>query len=674
MFDAADPPWSSRERPRRTRWRPGGWRLRDRRLRTKLAAILVVPLLLAGALGWARISASVRDAAGLDELVEQVAAGQQVAALVEELQGERVLAQAYVGAGRPPDRTTLDAGIGRVDTAAASVTTLPPDRFGPAASDIAAAARVRLAALPALRRAVRGSAMPAERVGATYTSIIEVQLALERAALRAAPAPLLRAATDAGTVAAAKEQVRRQQATLAAVLVGGSATTELQEAARSAAAQFDATLAELGTAALPATRDRYDRTVVGADVDDRRRIEQRTLTAMSRGEPLPAATGEWDSAAGRTAALIREVELAHQRQLADDAAALAASARTTAWVDGGVVALLVLLTLLVLFLVVRSLARPLNTLRTSAFQIARSRLPAEIERITLVDGRIPDLRVTPIAVDTDEEIGEVARAFDAVHTAAVRLAGEQALLRRSVNDVFVNLAQRSQELVARQLHLIDQLKRRGQNSAHLGDLFKLDHVAGMMRRNNENLMVLAGESGRRGDHTPDTAVRDVLAAAVSEIELQRMVAVGRVPEVQVEGSAVADLAHMLTELLENATMFAPLGSTVRMDAWTRSDDSLAVEVVDDGVGMEPSALAEINAELAEPPLFDPTVSAHMGLFVVGRLAARHGMTVELRLRDTGGITASVVVPGSAVRQAGPADDRAALSPAGGPASRDRHPS
>jgi signal transduction histidine kinase len=672
VFDAADPPRSAPRKPQATRWRPAAWRLRQWRLRTKLAAILVVPLLLAGALGWARVSASVRDAAALDELVGQVAAGQQVARLVDELQVERVLAQAYVGAGRPPDRAALDAGIGRVDTAAAAVTTLPPDRFGPAASDIAAAARVRLAALPALRRAVGGSAMPAERVGSTYTSIIEVQLALEGAALRAAPAPLLRAATDAGTVAAAKEQVRRQQATLAAVLVGGSATTELQEAARSAAAQLDATIAALDTSALPATRDRYDRTVVGADVDDRRRIEQRTLTAMTRGEPLPAAAGEWDAAAGRTAALIREVELAHQQQLADDAVALATGARRTAWVDGGVVTLVVLLTLLVLFLVVRSLARPLHTLRTSAFQIARSRLPAEIERITLVDGRIPDLRVTPIAVDTDEEIGEVARAFDAVHTAAVRLAGEQALLRRSVNDIFVNLAQRSQEHVARQLHLIDQLKRRGQNSAHLGDLFKLDHVAGMMRRNNENLLVLAGESGRRGHATPDTAVRDVLAAAVSEIELQRMVAVGRVPEVEVEGPAVADLVHVLTELLENATMFAPLDSTVRMDAWTGSDDDLVVEIVDDGVGMEPSALEAVNADLAEPPLFDPTVSAHMGLFVVGRLARRHGMTVRLRRREVGaGIAASVVVPASLVRQA-PADDRA-LSPAG-PAARDRQPS
>ena len=516
--------------------------------------------------------------------------------------------------------------------------------------------------------------MPAERVGSTYTSIIEVQLALEGAALRAAPAPLLRAATDAGTVAAAKEQVRRQQATLAAVLVGGSATTELQEAARSAAAQLDATIAELDTSALPATRDRYDRTVVGADVDDRRRIEQRTLTAMSRGEPLPAAAGEWDAAAGRTAALIREVELAHQRQLADDAAALAASARTTAWVDGGVVALLVLLTLLVLFLVVRSLARPLHTLRTSAFQIARSRLPAEIERITLVDGRIPDLRVTPIAVDTDEEIGEVARAFDAVHTAAVRLAGEQALLRRSVNDIFVNLAQRSQEHVTRQLHLIDQLKRRGQNSAHLGDLFKLDHVAGMMRRNNENLLVLAGESGRRRPsharhRRPGRARRGGVGDRAAADGRRRPGAGGRGRGPG--GGRPGARAHRAVGERDDVRA-AQL--TVRVDAWTGSDDGLVVEIVDDGVGMEPSALEGVDADLAEPPLFDPTVSAHMGLFVVGRLARRHGMTVRLRRREAGaGIAASVVVPASVVRHAS-ADDRRSLSPAAGPAARDRQPS
>jgi signal transduction histidine kinase len=686
-------PSTASERPHRTvgaarsgrprRWRPAHWRLHSWRLRTKLAAILVVPLVLVGTLGWARISASVRDAAELDRLVGQVAAGQQVAGLVDELQGERVLAEAYVAANRPHDRSGLDAKIGQVDAAAAAVTALPPARFGPAAGDITAAARVRLADLPALRRAVTGSAIPAERVGATYTSIIEVQLAPESAAFSAAPAPLVRAAADAGILAAAKEYVRRQHATLAAVLVGGSATPGLQDAARAADAQLAATLAELDTAALPATRNRYAETVAGADVDNRQRIEQRTLTAMNRDEPVPAgsdAAREWDVAAGRTAALIRDVELAHQQQLAADGAALAANARAAALAETVIVLALVLLTVLVLVLVARSLARPLRTLRTSAFQIARSRLPAEIQRISLVDGRVPHLQVTPIPVDTDEEVGEVARAFDAVHTAAVRLAGEQALLRRSVSDTFVHLAQRSEELVARQLHLIDELKQRGQNSHHLRELFKLDHIASRMRRNNENLLVLAGESERRGRHASDTTVGDVLAAAVAEIELQRMVAVGRVPEAVIDGATAADLAHLLAELLENATTFAPLDTKVTLDAWLRSDDDLVVEIVDEGGGLDPSELAKINAELAEPPLFDPTVSYHMGLFVVGRLAKRHGVTVELRRRDAGGgVAASVVVPASVLRHprdaaSGMAGEAARLSLAGAaaPAAPRRH--
>ena len=181
---------------------------------------------------------------------------------------------------------------------------LPSTQFGPAAADLDAAARDRLADLAALRRAVTGSAFPTERVGSAYTAVIEVFLALEGAAFTAAPAPLLRAANDAVTVAAAKEQVRRQHATVAAVLIGGP-TTALLEAARSAA------LADLGTAASPSLRERWAATVAGAEVDARQRIEQRVLTAMTRGEPLPTAqAGEWDRAAGRTAALIRDVEVA----------------------------------------------------------------------------------------------------------------------------------------------------------------------------------------------------------------------------------------------------------------------------------------------------------------------------------------------------------------------------
>jgi HAMP domain-containing protein len=359
--------------------------------------------------------------------------------------------------------------------------------------------------------------------------------------------------------------------------------------------------------------------------------------------------GEWNVASDRTAGLIREVEVAQQQQLATDGAALAAGARSAALRDGIVVALLVVLTVLMLVFVARSLVRPLRTLRTTAFQIARSRLPATIEGMAIVDGRVPDVRVKPIGVDTDEEIGEVARAFDAVHAAAVRLAGEQALLRRSVNDSFVNLARRSQGLVTRQLRLIDQMEERERDSDQLGELFKIDHLATRMRRNSENLLVLAGDSGRQEQSTPDTPAEDVLGAAVSEIELYRMVAVGPAPDVAVRGGAVADLAHLVAELLENATTFSALDATVSLDARVRSDGAMVVDIVDEGVGLPGARLAKINAELAEPPLFDAAVSRHMGLFVVGRLARRHGRAAPA----VHGPRPGRVRPGARVR-AGPA--------------------
>lgn len=615
------------------------------RLRTKLAAILVIPLLLIGTLASVRVEASVQYARDLDALVGQVAAGQQVARLVDELQQERVLAEIYVARNRTNGRVDLETQVGQVDAAIAVVAALPPAQFGPAADDIEAAARVRLGDMPALRRVVIGSSFPAERVGTAYTSVIDVLLALENAALTAAPAPLFREAADAVIVATAKEQVRRQHATLAAVLVGGAFTTALEEAARSADAQLVATLAELDTTALQSTRDRFASTVAGADVDNRQRIEQRALTAMARDEPLPGVAADWNLASDRTAGLIRDVEVAQQQLLASDGAALAASARSAALRDAVVVALLVLLTVLMLILVARSLVRPLRTLRTTAFQIARSGLPATIAGMAIVDGRALDVRIKPIGVDTDEEIGQVARAFDAVHAAAVRLAGEQALLRRSVNGSFVNLARRSQGLVTRQLRLIDEMEQRERDSDQLGELFKIDHLATRMRRNSENLLVLAGDAGRQAQHTPDTSAEDVLGAAVAEIELNRMIVVGPAPDLVVRGGVVADLAHLVAELLENATTFSALDATVSLDARTRSDGAMIVEIVDEGAGLTAARLAKINDELAQPPMFDAAVSRQMGLFVVGRLAQRHGIEVVLRSRSTdGGLVASVRVP------------------------------
>lgn len=641
--------------------RTDGWQLRNWRLRTKLLVVLVVPLLLAGTLGTARVAASVQDADGLEAVAEQVTASQHVARLVDELQGERVLAEGYVAGGRTAGLPALQAQSIQADLAARLVLGVPVGQFGSEAADVATAARVRLGGMQAIRAAVAATAYPAERIDVTYTSVIESLLALQRTALSASDGALLREAGDAIVVAEAKEQVQHQHATLQAVLVAGSATPALREAARASDAQLSAALAELGTT-LPTTQARYAATVAGAEVDNRERIEQGVLTALAIDGPLPSSAAEWDAAAGRTAELVRQVEIAQQQQLASDAGASAASARGAAVRDGVIVALLVLLAMALLAIVARSLSRPLRTLRNSAFEIAQRRLPERIEQMAVVDGREPALDVAPVEVDTREEIGEVARAFDAVHAEAVRLAAQQAMLRQSVNDMFANLSRRSQGLVRRQLRLIDELERHEQDPDHLDDLFRLDHLATRMRRNNENLLVLAGELDHRTRSHAAMPAQDVLRAAVSEIEQYQRVRVRRAPEVEVAGAVVADLVHLLAELLENATSFSAPGSPVLLDARIASGGDLNVEITDSGIGLGAAELATINERLADPPVVDVAVSRRMGLFVVGRLAQRHGLGVSLRPGPAGkGLFAFIVVPAGFL-EIGKSDVSVAASP------------
>ena len=304
--------------------RTDGWQLRNWRLRTKLLVVLVVPLLLAGTLGTARVAASVQDADGLEAVAEQVTASQHVARLVDELQGERVLAEGYVAGGRTAGLPALQAQSIQADLAARTVLGVPVGQFGSEAADVATVARV---VSEECRRYVSraATAYPAERIDVTYTSVIESLLALQRTALTASDGALLREAGDAIVLAEAKEQVQHQHATLQAVLVAGSATPALREAARASDARLSAALAELGTT-LPTTQARYAATVAGAEVDNRERIEQGVLTALAIDGPLPSSAAEWDAAAGRTAELVRQVEIAQQQQLASDAGASAASA------------------------------------------------------------------------------------------------------------------------------------------------------------------------------------------------------------------------------------------------------------------------------------------------------------------------------------------------------------
>ncbi len=621
------------------RWRLGNWRLRS-----KLVAVLAVPLLLACALGAFRIAGSAQEAASLDAQVDRFTAGQQVALLIDALQRERAISATFVAAGRPADRAALDAATRAVDSASPAVTSGPVERLGSGLTDVTSAARVRIGDLAALRRAVIRTAFPPERVEATYTAVIDSVRALERGVLSPVQPSLVRPATDALLLADAKEEVQRQHAVLNAVLVGGPAPA-LADAARQVDAQLSGTLAELSTSALASTRERFAGTVAGTAVDGRERIAQQALVALALGRPVPPAAADWDAVSGQTADLIGRVATTAREDLVAAASALAGDARAAAVRDGLLVVALLALTMVLLVLVARSLLRPLRALRVSALEIAEHGLPERTERMVVVDGVAPSMDVEPIGVHTRDEIGEVARAFDAVHAAAVRLAAQQALLRHHVNDIFVNLSQRSQSLVSRQLQLIDWLERSEQDPVQLGELYRLDHLAARMRRNNENLLVLAGESPQRSGRVGPASLQDVAQAAVSEIEQYRRVNVGRAPDIAVVGPVAADLVHLLAELLDNATTYGPPGSLVALDVRLEPDGGIGIDVIDGGAGIEAAELATLNARLADPPPVDATVSRRMGLFVVGRLAQNHGIAVTLHPVPGGpGTRATVTLP------------------------------
>ncbi|HEV7626507.1 MAG TPA: ATP-binding protein, partial [Streptomyces sp.] len=254
-----------------------------------------------------------------------------------------------------------------------------------------------------------------------------------------------------------------------------------------------------------------------------------------------------------------------------------------------------------------------------------------------------DTSVESVGVHSRDEIGRVASAFDDVHREAVRLAGEQALLRGNVNAMFTNLSRRSQGLIQRQLSLISELESREADPDQLSSLFKLDHLATRMRRNGENLLVLAGEEpGRRW--TRPVPLVDVLRAAASEVEQYERIELNSVPATEVAGRVVNDLVHLLAELLENATSFSSPQTKVKVTGHALPDGRVLVEIHDTGIGLSPEDLSAINERLASPPTVDVSVSRRMGLFVVGRLSLRHGIRIQLRPSDSGGTTALVMLP------------------------------
>ncbi|MET7307320.1 nitrate- and nitrite sensing domain-containing protein [Streptomyces sp. NPDC005571] len=327
-----------------------------------------------------------------------------------------------------------------------------------------------------------------------------------------------------------------------------------------------------------------------------------------------------------------------------EAADISSSAKTDAIVNAAIVLVALLAAFILAGLVARQMSRSMRQLRTAAFAIAEQRLPMLVDQLSRTEPGRVDTRVQPIPITTRDEIGEVARAFDQVHREAVRLAAEQAMLRGNVNAIFTNLSRRNQSLIEGQLTLITDLENNEADPDQLESLFRLDHLATRMRRNGENLLVLAGEEPGRRWNQPVPLV-DVLRAASSEVESYERIELSGVPETEIHGQAVTDLVHLLAELLENATTFSSPQTKVRVTATRLPDSRVMVEIHDKGIGLTAEDFADINHKLANPPTVDAAVSQRMGLFVVGRLADRHGIRVQLRPSgEQAGTTSLVMLP------------------------------
>ncbi|SEG55640.1 Signal transduction histidine kinase [Nonomuraea solani] len=633
----------------------GGWRLRNWRVRARLVALIMIPTAATVLLGGIQVLSSTTAAGDFAATNQFARLSAEVGGLTHWVSAERATTSWYIARNRPQDGLgEVQAQMDQVDQSSRRVRGIAQPLLNEASgrtADQLESLLNRLDDLSALReQALEANLLPGPSVE-LYTTVINDLLSVHNELIKgSSDDELFRQTRMLDGLARAKESVSYQQALVTVALVEGAFDQDqlkrlLGEQAREAGERK-------GFAAEATAEERrlFDETVNGRSADRMLFLRELVLIRATKGLPLrgldqakPDDAREWFDAATVVVDSMREIEEGRAQGIVARSEALSADESRRAFITAGAVLALLVAVLLITTGVARSLVRPLRRLRGEALEIAGKRLPEFVQHLRESREGAVHAEVPPIGIFSKDEVGEVARAFDEVHREAVRLAGDEAQLRSNVNAMFVNLSRRSQTLVERQLTLIEKLERGERDDTRLGDLFRLDHLATRMRRNSENLLVLAGQEAARKWSEP-VELMDIVRAALGEVESYDRVSIQVESDVAIAGQAVTDVVHLLAELVENAASFSSRDTKVIIASSRIDGGSLMMSVTDNGIGMSQEELGEANWRLANPPVVDVSVSRRMGLFVVGRLALRHNIRVQLRRQDIGGLTAMVLIP------------------------------
>ncbi|GAA0428938.1 hypothetical protein Acor_39670 [Acrocarpospora corrugata] len=632
--------------------------LKNWRVRSRLIALILVPTIGAVLLGGLRVVTSINSAAEYQRVSEVAAFTGVLSDLIHELQLERDLTARYIETGRPGEpalglirnqRGSVDVLVDAVQSRIDAV----GDSFGEVGRQNLNRLDRRLGELANLRKTVVETALPALPAIDKYSAFIADLIRLyDENGQGGGDEELDASATALASLARAKNEASIVRATLSlGIAVGRFDPLEL-DAFTAARKRQESEMNAFRTVATPDERQRFADLVTGPEIDKSEFLRLSALEAirvrrlLSNLDARPGSDGDlWFQVSSIGIDKMHEAEKLQIASIVDRADGFAAADQRGAIANIIVVVLILGLVLVITTAMARSLVKPLRRLRSEALEIAGHKLPELVQRLRDSDGtgNSAELKPQPIGVTSTDEIGEVARAFDEVHQEAIRLAGDEAKLRSNVSAMFVNLSRRTQTLVERQIALIDGLEQGEQDEQRLGNLFKLDHLATRMRRNSENLLVLAGQEPARRWSQP-VELTDVIRAALSEVEGYERVVINIPSDVALAGQAVNDVIHLLAELVENALSFSARDTRVVASGNRIDGGGVMVSVTDGGIGMTQEEIAATNWRLANPPVVDVSVSRRMGLFVVGRLALRNGVRVQLRSHDSGGLTAMVLLP------------------------------